>query len=275
MKEVTLLIEVKNIQDITQIKMSREIGGKALYWVAAYFVDGMLIDTGCDYTSKELCDLLQQYDVKFVVNTHYHEDHIGANYLINSIFNINIFSHPETVLLMKQTHKLYPYQEMVWGYPKIYENGIPIGNKINTSNLSFDVIETLGHCQGHIALLEANKGWCFTGDLFVSENPKVIRAEEDITQIVKSMEKILNSTESDIVLFTSIGRVVQNGRNALQECISNLKHLSREVKELNQKGHSISTIRDMVFGGESSLSQLTNNQFSSENLIAAALVAKI
>lgn len=275
MKEVTLLIEVKTIQNVTQIKMSREMGGKALYWVAAYYIDGMLVDTGCDYTSQELCDFLQQYEVQFVVNTHYHEDHIGANHLINTIYNIDIFAHPETVLLMKQTHKLYPYQELVWGYPKIYEHGLPLGNKITTPNFTFDIIDTPGHCNGHISLLEANKGWCFTGDLFVSENPKVIRPEEDVTQIVNSMETILTSTNSNFVLFTSVGKVVENGRDALQDCVSNLKRLSRVVKELNQKGHSISTIRDMLLGGESALAQHTNQQFSSENLIKAALVAKI
>lgn len=269
------MIEVNNVQHVTQIKMSREISGKALYWVAAYFVDGMLVDTGCDYTSKELCDFLQQYDVKFVVNTHYHEDHIGANHLINSIFGVDVFAHPETVLLMKQTHKLYPYQEMAWGYPKVYEAGIPISNKINTPNFSFQIIDTPGHCKGHISLLEANYGWCFIGDLFVSENPKVIRPEEDVTQIVNSMEKILNSTDNEITLFTSVGRIVENGRVPLQNCINNLKHLSQEAKRLHRMGNSIGTIRDMVFGGESSLSQLTNNQFSSKNLIAAALVAEI
>lgn len=269
------MIEVNKFQDVTQIKMSREIGGKPIYWVAGYYVDGMLIDTGCDYTSKELCNLLQNYDVKFVVNTHYHEDHIGANYLINSIYDINIYAHPETVNLMKQTPKLYPYQETIWGYPKIFENAIPIGNKIHTSNLLFNVIETPGHCEGHISLLEVNNGWCFTGDLFVSENPTIIRKEEDITLIVNSMGKILSATKNDITLFTSIGRVVEDGSTALQECISNLKHLSREVKELHQKGHSITTIRDMIFGGEISTVQSTNYQFSRENLIVAALVAKI
>ena len=269
------MIEVNTIQNVTQIKMSREMGGKALYWVAAYYIDGMLVDTGCDYTSQELCDLLQQYEVKFVVNTHYHEDHIGANHLINSRLNLDIYAHPETVLLMQQTHKLYPYQELVWGYPKIYEHGIPLGHKITTPNFSFDIIDTPGHCDGHISLLEANKGWCFTGDLFVSENPKVIRPEEDITQIVHSMEKILNSTNGNFILFTSVGKVVENGRAALMDCVTYLKHLSGAVKELNQKGHSISTIRDMVLGGESALAQHTNHQFSSENLVKAALRATL
>lgn len=188
---------------------------------------------------------------------------------------LDIFAHPKTVELMKQTPKLYPYQKLTWGIPQTFEQAINIGDKINTLNFSFNVIETPGHCEGHISLLELNEGWCFTGDLFVSEKPRIIRREEDLTQIVYSMENLLNATEKDVILFTSIGRVVENGRAALQECIDNLKALSREVKDLHQKGHSLTGIRDIIFGGESSSVQSTNYQFSSENLIAAALVAKL
>lgn len=269
------MIEVNKFKSVTQIKMSREIDGKALNWVAAYYIDGMLVDTGCDYTSRELCDLLRQYDVKYVVNTHYHEDHIGANYLINRMFGVYIFAHSETVLLMKQTPKLYPYQEMVWGYPKIYAGAIPISRKVKTPGFSFHVLETPGHCKGHISLLEATNGWCFSGDLFVSEKPRVLRSEEDLTQIVHSMEKIITSTDKEITLFTSSGSIIENGISPLKDCIQYLRHLSNEVKHLHQEGHSITTITGMIFGCESSLKELTNGQFSSQNLIVAALDAKL
>lgn len=48
------MIEIGAFEEITQIRMSREIGGKPVYWVAAYLVDGLLIDTGCSYTAREL-----------------------------------------------------------------------------------------------------------------------------------------------------------------------------------------------------------------------------
>jgi glyoxylase-like metal-dependent hydrolase (beta-lactamase superfamily II) len=265
------MIEIQNFEEITQIKVSREFGGKPLYWVAAYFIDGMLIDTGCDHTAEELCELMRRYDLKLVINTHYHEDHIGANYLLDSTFKVNIFAHPKTISLMKLPPKLYPYQEVIWGYPKKFESVIPVSGSIKTEKFLFDILETPGHCEGHVVLIEESKGWCFTGDLFVSENPKVIRPEEDIEKLVSSMEKILNSTQRDLTLFTSVGKIVQNGRSALQQCINYFKSLTRQVKELEQKGHSIPTIRDIIFGGESFISQRTDNQFSSENLVRSAL----
>jgi len=48
------MIETTVFEGITQIRMSREIGGNPVYWVAAYLVDGLLVDTGCSYTAENL-----------------------------------------------------------------------------------------------------------------------------------------------------------------------------------------------------------------------------
>ncbi len=264
------MIEVNQFEEVTQIKMSRELGGKALYWVAAYLVDGLLIDTGCKHTADELAEFLEGQTLKIAVNTHYHEDHIGANYILKQKFALEIFAPRESVPFINQDPKLYPYQEMVWGYPEPTEvNCLPI--KIETAHLHFDVVETPGHCKGHVALIEPEKGWCFSGDLFISENPKVIRSEENITEIIESMKKLIDLKTDRLILFTSTGKVVHDGRKALQSCIGHFQNLSQKAKQLEKKGFAISAIRDKLFGRESSLAGMTGGQFSSENLIRAVL----
>lgn len=264
------MIEVSQFEEVTQIKMSRELGGKPLYWVAAYLVDGLLIDTGCNHTADELAKFLEGQTLKIAVNTHYHEDHIGANYILKQKFAIEILAPRESVLFVNQVPKLYPYQEMVWGYPEPTEvNCLP--KKINTDHLHFDVVETQGHCKGHVALVEPEKGWCFSGDLFISENPKVIRPEENITEIIKSMKKLVDLKTDRLILFTSIGNVLHDGRKSLQSSIEYFQDLSQTAKQLEKKGFSISAIRDELFGRESSLAGITDGQFSSENLIRAVL----
>jgi glyoxylase-like metal-dependent hydrolase (beta-lactamase superfamily II) len=264
------MIEIHQFEEVVQIKMSRELGGKPLYWVAAYLVDGLLIDTGCKHTAGELHKFLEDKTLKLVVNTHYHEDHIGANYLLKKKFGVEIRAHRESVPLINQVPQLYPYQEMVWGYPEPTEvNCLP--EKIVTDHLRFEVVETPGHCKGHIALVEPEKGWCFSGDLFVSERPKVIRPEENITEIMRSMKKLVDLKTDRLILLTSMGNVVQDGRRALQSCIAYLQDMSQSAKQLEKKGLSIETIRDELFERESSLAGFTDGQFSSENLIRAVL----
>ncbi len=264
------MIEVNHFEEIIQIKMSREVGGKPIYWVAAYLVDGLLIDTGCRHTADELLKFLEEKPVRLIVNTHYHEDHIGANRLLKQKFGINILAHSESVPLINQVPKLYPYQEMVWGYPEPTEVS-RLSDKLKTDHFLFEVVETPGHCKGHIALVEPEKGWCFSGDLFVSESPAVVRPEENITEIIMSMKKLVDLKTDRLVLLTSIGSVVQDGRGALQSCIEYLQDLSQRAKQLEKKGLSIQAIRDKLFERESHLAGFTDGQFSSENLIRAVL----
>jgi glyoxylase-like metal-dependent hydrolase (beta-lactamase superfamily II) len=267
------MIEISRFEEVTQIKMSREVGGRALYWVAAYLVDGLLIDTGCKYTAEELANFLEGQELKWAVNTHHHEDHIGANHLLKRRFGIEIFAHREAIPLINQIPKLYPYQEMVWGYPEPTEVA-PLPDTIETDHLRFDVIETPGHCNGHVVLVEPEKGWCFSGDLFVSESPKVLRPEENVSEYIRSMRKLGELETERLILFTSIGKIVQDGRKALRSCIEYFEDLSRRAQDLERRGLSLAAIRDELLGGESHFAQLTGGHYSSENLIRAALRAQ-
>lgn len=268
------MIEINHFEEVTQIKMSREVGGQPLYWVAAYLVDGLLIDTGCKHTAEELVSFLEGQDLKLAVNTHYHEDHVGANYLLKQRFNIKIFAHREAIPQINQIPKLYPYQETIWGYPEPTEVTC-LPEKIETAHCRFEVIETPGHCSGHVALVESKKGWCFSGDLFVGERPKVLRPEEDISGYIRSMRKLVEFKTDRLILFTGIGKIVQDGRKSLRSCIEYFEDLSRRAKDLEKRGLSPAAIRDEVFGEESHFVQLTGGHYSSENLIRAALRARI
>ncbi|MFZ5633512.1 MAG: MBL fold metallo-hydrolase [Bacillota bacterium] len=264
------MIEISQFEEVTQIKMSHEMNGRPLYWVAAYIVDGLLIDTGCEYTSEEFINCLQGKNIKLAVNTHHHEDHVGANHLVGQKFGIKIYAHPAAVPLISRVPRLNPYQELVWGYPRpsVVE---PLSGTINTDNYTFEIIDTPGHCKDHIVLLEPGKGWCFSGDLFVSENQKVLRADEDINEIARSIERLLDIKTDRLILFTSIGRVVEDGREALRRYLDYLRELSRTAKRLDEEGMPVSAICTQICGRESSLAQLTGGHYSSENLIRSIL----
>ncbi len=266
----TAMIEINAFEDITRIKMSREMDGRALYWVAAYLVDGLLIDTGCSYTSEELTSFLRGKPLNRAVNTHFHEDHIGGNRQLMDAFGIDIFAHADSVPLIAREAELYPYQEVVWGYPEPTRVK-PLGDTVKTGKYEFRVIETPGHSAGHVALLEESKGWCFSGDIFSRENLKFIRPEEDAAGLVASMNKILQSAPGRLVLFTSVGKIIEDGRRALTACIDNLNGLAKRARALADEGHDREEILTALFGGENAFSQLTNGQFSSRNLVNSLL----
>lgn len=256
---------------VTQARMGREMDGHILYWVAVYLVDGLLIDTGCLHTAEELLHFLEDKEVRAVFITHYHEDHIGGAALLQENLDLQIWGHPRTAELASLKPKLYPYQKIVWGDPEPCQINPLRENIIATENYRFEVIKTPGHSEDHCVLVEPEEGWCFSGDLFVSEKIKVLREEEDIGAIMESMHKLLR-LDGYIALFTAIGKVEPHGNKALQACLDNLETLKHKTGQLKyEQGLNEEQIVEHLFGGESSLYELTNKQLSCKNMINSLL----
>jgi glyoxylase-like metal-dependent hydrolase (beta-lactamase superfamily II) len=264
------MIEVNQIDEILRIKMCQLFFGEPVYWVAAYLIDGLLIDTGCKHTAEELADVLKDRTLKCAVNTHYHEDHIGANALLKEKFGIEIFAHPDSVPLIRECPEINPYREVAWGNPEPSEAAV-LPDSIDTPHYHFDVIDTPGHSRGHVVLVEPDKGWCFSGDLFVGERPRVIRPDDVIPQTILSLKKLLETKTTDLVLFTAGGRIVRNGRRAVQTCVDYLEDISEKVLEVAQKGHSYERIVETVFGGENIFEELTGGDYSSKNMVRSII----
>lgn len=264
------MIQISEFEQVTQIRMSRELEGKPVYWVAGYLVDGVLIDTGCSHTSKELTAFLKDKDIRMVVNTHYHEDHMGGNNDIMNTYHVDVFAHPDSIPLISQPYKLYPYQEIAWGYP-VPTKVNPIPAELKTDRFTFRIIDTPGHCAGHICPMELSRGWCFTGDLFARENPKFIRPEENIGEIIRSMHKVLEISSKRLVLFTAVGKIIEDGKKALAECIRYLTNLAERAHMMKRSGLTMDDIVKGMFGGEHPFAGLTNGQFSTYNLVRSLL----
>lgn len=273
------LLEVSQFGDVTQIKLSQEDEGRPLYWTTAYLVDGLLIDTGCVHTVEELVAYLegQELAVRTVVSTHYHEDHVAGNRRIQERFGARLLAHPVAVTEMARVPDLQPYRAVIWGYPEpcLAE---PVGPEIHTPSFRFEVIDTPGHCPGHVALLERENGWCFSGDLYVGARLKAIRPDEDVAAIVSSLERLaalategMEGPARGLTLFTGIGRVVEDGRRALLDCAAHLRDMAAKARQLQRKGLPEAAIRDEFFGRESVLDTLTGGHYSAANLVRALL----
>jgi glyoxylase-like metal-dependent hydrolase (beta-lactamase superfamily II) len=148
---------------------------------------------------------------------------------------------------------------------------LPIPPVIRTDRCIFEVIKVPGHSVDHVALLERSKGWCFSGDIFSGEEVRVIRPEEDMETTVTSLQRLAALETQRLVLFTSSGRIVEDGRKALEECAGYLRALSRKAKDLQAQGRTVQEIMSALLGGERPRAQRTNGQFTAENLIRSVL----
>jgi hypothetical protein len=64
---------------------------------------------------------------------------------------------------------------------------------------------------------------------------------------------------------------VENGRDALEENIRYLRELAAKAQGLHKQGRSVAEIIQDIFGGEHLFAQMTNDQYTTENLIRSVL----
>jgi glyoxylase-like metal-dependent hydrolase (beta-lactamase superfamily II) len=265
------MLEIETIGPVTKIKMARAFFGRPFYFTTAYWVDGLLIDTGCAHTEREILQALAGLPVERAVNTHSHEDHIGANAALQEKRSAEIWAHHLALPVLadpRGNQPLQPYRRIFWGYPRP-SDGQPIGETVETDHYCFQAIHTPGHSPDHICLYEPDEGWLFSGDLYIGSRDRALRADYNICAIIDSLKKIAPLEISR--LFPGSGTVRENPGKDLLEKIDCLEETSRRVRELHQRGLSPRQIARRILGPELLIAYVTLGHFSGKCLVNSYL----
>ncbi len=147
------MIEVEKIGEVIKFRMARTVFGRSVYFTTAYWVDGLVIDTGCYYTLDEFIAALGDLRVKRIVNTHSHEDHVAGNAALSRISGAEILAHGAALPILENPsrNRLRPYQLVMWGKPAP-SSASAIGEVLETDHHTFKVIWTPGHSPDHVCL---------------------------------------------------------------------------------------------------------------------------
>ena len=256
--------------EVIRLRMARAMLGRPYYFTAAYWVDGLLIDTGCAHTSRHLTAVLRQWPVHQIVNTHSHEDHIGANASIQGLFHCTILAHLDALAVLHnpRLQPLQPYRRIFWGWPKPSQ-GQAIGDWVETERHRFQVIHTPGHSPDHICLFEPQQGWLFSGDAYIGGQDRALRQGYDIHGIITSLKKLAALPVNTI--FSGSGSVRTDASKHLQEKIAYLEDLGERIRSLRDQGLSARRIRRKLFGRELPISYITLGHFSGLHLVQSYL----
>lgn len=264
------MIEISDFGEVKQIKLAAELNGEPYYWVSSYLVDGLLIDTGSAKTLPEFSSFLRSEEIQIVVNTHSHEDHIGANRLIQEEFGLPIYASKLAIPKIQDPPKVAWYREQAWGSAQPSDPK-PIPTVIETSKFRFEVIDTPGHSADHISFAERNQGWVFSGDLFIGNQMIAAGPEMNISDMLRSMRSLIEFMEDEFILFTALRTVRSNGRKTLLDFVARCEELREKAREMAAQGLDVREIVNRIFGGENVFDAITNGEFSSATLVRLLL----
>lgn len=266
------MIKTQQFGPVKQYLMGRIMDGQLIRAMACYYVDGLLVDSGPIHVAHELPEIFAEVQVKVLVNTHHHEDHIGNNLWFQKALGLGpALAHSSAVpLIERQPGSVDPlplYRRYTWGEPPA-SRALAIDPELRTPNYLFKVIETPGHSPDHICLLEPEQGWLFTGDLYLGEKVSEIHMDEDPNLILNSLMGLLRYDFE--VLFCSSGKVLEiNARQAVVAKIAYWEEERDKVRCLYRKGYQAEEIRERLYGPESPRFERCDRELGKIHLVNA------
>lgn len=254
---------------VTRLRMSRSLGGRPVYWVSAYIVDGLMVDTGLYYTRREVVAEAKLRGVRQVFITHQHEDHTGGAGALHKSLGLIPQAGPLTVPYLVHPPRIHFYRAMVWGNAQ--PTPASVVSQAQTDHYTFRVLPTPGHSPDHSALYEPRQGWVFSGDLFVHPFVKYFRADESMPDLVVSLRQIAGLGADR--LFCAHYGVVTSPAVAIERKLAYWADVQAQCLALHDQGRPEPVIRDTVLGTEGAMTRFSRGHLSKLNLVRALLDA--
>jgi len=262
------VLQTTRFGEVTVFKMGRTLLGSVVYPVHCFLVDGLLIDSGCRSAAREFLGAISHHRVAAVANTHHHEDHIGNNAFFASR-GVPVYAPEGALPFVADPHriKMHLCQHLAWGRPAPAV-ARPLPGELRTERFRVRVIPTPGHSPDHVCFFEPDRGWLFSGDLFLGEQQKVLTRDENFSALLASLRRVL-ALEPE-VMFCSLRGVVPEATAALQRKIAYWEEVRDRVCYLKARGWPVRRIVRHVLGPENLPSVLmTMGFFSKAHLVRA------
>jgi len=193
--------------------------------------DLTLIDTGMPKNDKKILEYISNLgfstnNLKKIIITHYHPDHIGSLFEVWSKTNATIYVHENDADYILGRKKI-PFPKGFMGLfyrllsPFMKLKFVNEVKKINEGDVieNLKVIHTPGHTGGHICLYNPREKILFSADMFKVEKGKIVPISksfvEDEDELKKSLHKI--SKLNFNIICPGHGEVVKSGGKMLLE----------------------------------------------------------
>ncbi len=267
------MIQVEQHGPVIAIRMARRFLGKPLYWSTAYWVDGLLIDSGPAATGRELVRVLEQVKVAQVAITHGHEDPIGGLTALRRRYpEIPIYSSARTKEILEEPARLNLQldRRLVWGVPEAVTQVTTleeIADVIHTPRFNIRAIETPGHSPDHVCFFEPQYRWLFSGDAYIGGRDRTWAREFDLFGVIGALQTL--ATLKPDRLFPGSGNVRRVPVNDILDKVNYLTEVASSVAQMEAEGKTAQTIALELFPADTNMSFWTQQHFTALNLVEA------
>ena len=263
------MIVATDYGEVRYFRMARTFLGRAIYWTGVYLVDGLLVDSGPPNLGRDVRRLVGELAVRQCVTTHHHEDHSGNHGLLAAELRITPLAHASAVprLAEPETH-FQLYRRVAWGRRPAALTA-PLGDVLETARFRFRVVHTPGHAADHVALFEPERGWLFSGDLYLAARLRYLRADEDVHAMIDSLRRVV-ALEPRLLFCQHRGRV-EHGAARLRQKLDFLIELGGRIQDLHDRGWSEAAITRGLPGSDLFWRLWTGGDFSKRNFVRAFL----
>jgi len=166
--------------------------------------EAVVIDPGDD--AQEILRIIREkrLKVKYIINTHAHFDHIGANRAIKEATGAELLLHEDDAAMLATVSS----QSRSFGMSPVSspepDRLLKQGDVITAGEISLKVLHTPGHTPGGISLLE--EGLVFTGDsLFAGSIGRTDFPGGDLLTLLRSIRTNLMTLPDDTKVFSGHG----------------------------------------------------------------------
>jgi len=168
--------------------------------------EGVVIDPGAD--AQEIIATVRENDVKvrFVVNTHGHFDHVGADAAMKAAFGAPVAIHPDDAALMAEAHEHGVFFGVETPKQAAADIALKDGDTLEAGPLRFRVIHTPGHTRGGVCLYMDQGKTLFTGDtLFAGSIGRTDFEGGSMDSLLESIAARLLVLDDDVLVLPGHG----------------------------------------------------------------------
>jgi len=167
--------------------------------------EGMVIDPGGNSEDIRRAIADSGLNIKIIILTHGHSDHIAALYDIQDKTGAEVAIHVADADFLESRGSFSSQFGISYKTPHPPDRLLHEGDEINIGDMSFTVIHTPGHTPGSICLL--TEGKVFTGDtLFRRGIGTTMMPGSSRSQLINSIQTRLMVLPDDTVIYPGHGR---------------------------------------------------------------------